>query len=138
MSRTTDAVCGGVSNATPNGSLFFSSAPDGVRISNLYFSPSARSGMNSSQTPVGTSSRIGCTRPSHPLKSPTTLTRSAFGAHTAKCTPVVGAEADAVRAELLERPVVRAFAEQMQIEVGEHAAVAVRIVDLDLMAVGER
>ena len=27
MSRTTDAVCGGGSNATPNGSLFFSSAP---------------------------------------------------------------------------------------------------------------
>ena len=45
--------------------------------------------MKISQTPAGTSSRIGCTRPSQPLKSPTTLTRSAFGAHTAKCTPVV-------------------------------------------------
>ena len=32
--------------------------------------------------------RIGCTRPSHALKLPTTLTRRAFGAHTAKCTPV--------------------------------------------------
>ena len=49
----------------------------------------ARSGMKISQMPAGTSSRIGCTRPSHPLKSPTRLTRSALGAHTAKCTPVV-------------------------------------------------
>ena len=89
MSRTTDADCGGTSNAKPNGSLFFSSAPDLARISNLYFSPSARSGMKISQMPFGTSSRIGYTRPSHPLKSPMRLTRSAFGAHRAKCTPVV-------------------------------------------------
>ena len=88
MSRTTDAVCGGTSNAKPNGSVFFSSSPGRVRISNLYFSPSGRSGMKISQMPFGISSRIACTRPSHPLKSPITLTRSALGAHTAKCTPV--------------------------------------------------
>ena len=81
--------------------------------------------------PPGASSRIGWTRPSHPLKSPMTLTRSALGAHTAKCTPVVDADRDAMRAELLEGAVVRPFAEQMQIEVGQHAAVAIRIVDLD-------
>ena len=94
--------------------------------------------MKISQTPDGTSSRIGWTRPSQPLKSPITLTRSAFGAHTAKCTPVVVADGDAVRAELLERAVVRALAEQVQIEVGEHAAVAVRIVDLDDVVAGDR
>ena len=31
--------------------------------------------------------RIGIRRPSQALKSPTTLTRRAFGAHTAKLTP---------------------------------------------------
>ena len=44
--------------------------------------------MKISQTPDGTSLRIGCTRPSQRLKSPMTLTRCALGAHTAKCTPV--------------------------------------------------
>ena len=37
---------------------------------------------------------------------------------------------DAVRAELLERAMVRPFAEQVQIEIGEHPAVTIRIVDL--------
>ncbi len=36
--------------------------------------------MNSSQTPLPPRTRIGWQRPSHWLKSPTTLTRSAFGA----------------------------------------------------------
>ena len=89
MSCTTDADRGGTSNASANGSAFFRIAPLRARISNLYFSPSGRSGRKISQTPDGTSSRIGCTRPSQPLKSPMTLTRSAFGAQTAKCTPVV-------------------------------------------------
>ena len=38
---------------------------------------------------------------------------------------------DAMRAELLERAMVRAFAEQVEVEIGEDAAVAVRIVELD-------
>src|SRR5919108_5548144 len=84
MSRMTDAVCGGTSNANPNGSLFFRIAPLFVRISYLYLCPSGRSGMNISHTPFGTRCRIACTRPSHALKSPMTLTRSAFGAETAK------------------------------------------------------
>ena len=94
--------------------------------------------MKISQTPVGAAAASACTRPSQPLKSPITLTRSAFGAHTAKCTPVVVPDGDAVRAELLERAVVRAFAEQVQIEIGEHAAVAIRIVDLDDVIAGDR
>ena len=43
--------------------------------------------MNSSQMPDGTRLCIWCTRPSQPLKSPTTLTLSALGAQTAKFTP---------------------------------------------------
>ena len=46
------------------------------------------------------------------------------------------ADGDAMRAELLERAVVRPLAEQVQIEVGQHAAVAVRIVDLDDVVAG--
>ena len=131
MSLTIDADCGGTSNATPNGSLFCSSAPVRVRISNLYFSPSGRSGMKISQTPAGTSSRIACTRPSQPLKSPITLTRSAFGAHTAKCTPVVEPIVIRCAPSFSKIAKVRAFAEQVEIEIGEDASVAIRIVDLD-------
>ena len=46
-------------------------------------------GTNSSHTPDGRRSRIGWRRPSQPLKSPTTDTRCAFGAQTAKRTPSV-------------------------------------------------
>ena len=55
--------------------------------------------------------------PSHRLKSPMTLTRWALGAHTAKCTPGRIADRHQMRAELLPRAVVRALAEQVQVEV---------------------
>jgi hypothetical protein len=58
-------------------------------------------------------------RPSHPLKSPTTLTRCALGAQTA------------MGAELLPGPRVSALGEQVQVEVAEQPAVAVRVVDLE-------
>ena len=45
--------------------------------------------MKISHTPLGRRFLRTCTRPSHPLKSPMTLTRWADGAHTAKCTPRV-------------------------------------------------
>ena len=44
------------------------------------------------------------------------------------------ADGDAVRAELLERAVMGALAEQVEIEVGQDAAVAIGIVDLDDVA----
>ena len=44
--------------------------------------------MNSSQMPLAPSERIGCSRPSHELKSPTTETERADGAHTANAVPV--------------------------------------------------
>ena len=59
-----------------------------------------------------------------------TLTRCALGAHTAKCTPVTPPIVSAVRAELLPRAVVRALAEQMQVEVGQDLAELVGIDDV--------
>ena len=50
--------------------------------------PSPMLGMNSSQIPVDPSERIGCAVPSQKLKSPETRTPWAFGAHTAKDTPL--------------------------------------------------
>ena len=47
------------------------------------------------------------------------------------------ADDDPVRAELVEHSLVRAFAEQVQIEVGQHAPIAIRIVDLDHVIVRE-
>ena len=80
--------------------------------------------------------RIGWTRPSHALKLPTTLTRRAFGAHTAKCTPVRMPCVIGVRAQLVEGLQVRAFAEQVNVERREHGTVAIRIVDLARRSVG--
>ena len=42
-----------------------------------------------------------------------------------------GPDGDAVSAELFEHTEMRPLAEQMQIEIGQHAAVPVRVVDLD-------
>ena len=44
--------------------------------------------------------RIGCVAGFQPLKSPMTLTCSAFGAQTAKCTPGYAVDFAAVRTEL--------------------------------------
>ena len=62
--------------------------------------------MKISQMPVSRRSRIGWRRPSQSLKSPTTVTRRAFGAQTAKCTPVGALVRDRVRAQLVEEPEV--------------------------------
>src|SRR5262245_37502320 len=44
-------------------------------------------GRKISHTPLDPKERIGWQRPSQSLKSPTTLTRCALGAHTAKLVP---------------------------------------------------
>ena len=80
--------------------------------------------------PVGPSRRIGWTRPSQSLKSPTTLTRSALGAQTAKCTPSAVADPHQVRAELVVDPGVLALREEIDVVFGDDPAVAIRIVDL--------
>src|SRR3954447_12061361 len=80
-SWTIDAERGGISHENANGSALPRTWPVWVRTSNLYRSPTSRSGTKISHTPLGSRLRITWTRPSHPLKSPTTLTRCAFGAH---------------------------------------------------------
>ena len=47
-------------------------------------------------------------------------------------------QVDSVRAELLEDAVVGAFAEEMKIEVGQHAAVPVRIVHFEHVTARKR
>ncbi len=73
-------------------------------------------------------------RPSHPLKSPTTLTRRALGAHTAKCTPGRTPCDHRPGPEAIERSDVRALGKEVLIERGQHRTVAVGIVDLDRLA----
>ena len=90
--------------------------------------------------------RIGNTRPSHAQKSPTTLTRRAFGAHTAKLTPATPSIGANVRAELLPEPPVRSFVEEMEVDVAKRREKAIwiaafprRAVDVgDAKAIGQR
>jgi hypothetical protein len=84
--------------------------------------------MNSSQTPEPPRTRIGLARPSQALKSPTTLTRSAFGDQTAKRIPGYALELDRVRAEDAVDVPVLALAEQMQVEIAQHRREAIGIV----------
>ena len=102
--------------------------------------------MKISQIPVGPQFRIGWRRPSQWLKLPTTLTRRAFGAQTAKWTPRNPSCVAEVGAEPLEVAVVRPLAEQVEVEVGQDRAEPVGVdelpgvplVVLDGQAVGER
>ena len=84
MSRTTEAVCGACSLPNPTGSAFRGSCPFSPRMEYLYVSPAPRPGMNNSHTPVAPRERMGWAVWSQLLKLPTTETRLAFGAHTAK------------------------------------------------------
>ena len=71
-------------------------------------------------------------RPSHRLKSPTTLTRLAAGANTAKATPDTPSSTIGMGAELFVEMHVRPFAEQVEIEIGQDRREAVGVFDLDL------
>ena len=71
---------------------------------------------------------MGCRRPSHSLKSPTTLTRSAFGAHTMKPTP------DAVDyhrmcAQLFIEAQVPALGDQVHVDLAQDRGKPVGVVD---------
>ena len=94
--------------------------------------------MKISQTPAGTSSRIACTRPSQPLKSPIDADAIGVGRPDGEMHAGGRADRDPVRAELLEDAKVPALAEQVEIEIGEDASVPVRIVDLDHVIAGKR
>ena len=54
-----------------------------------------------------------------PLKSPTTLTARAFGAHTANAVPVGPVDRARMRAERVPQPLVAALADQVQVELAE-------------------
>src|SRR5665647_3372566 len=87
---TIEAVAGGLSVARAIGSALVRREPSEPRTSYLYRLSSVTSGMKSSHTPVDPNERIGCTEPSHSLKSPTTRTARAFGAQTANEVPRTG------------------------------------------------
>ena len=80
---------------------------------------------------------MGCVRPSQKLKSPTTLTRCALGAHTAKCTPRTPAIFAHMCAQFFVVLVVRAFAEKIKVVVGEQWRERVRVVSLENISVAE-
>ena len=92
--------------------------------------------MNSSHTPELPSVRIMWTRPSQRLKSPTTLTPRALGAHTANDTPRMPRHLAHVRAELVVGAIVLLLAPQMKIEIAERRHERVRIVSRERLAVG--
>ena len=84
--------------------------------------------MNSSHTPELPSVRIMWTRPSQRLKSPTTLTPRALGAHTANDTPRMPGDLAQMCAELVVGAVVLLLAPQMKIEVAQRRQERVGIV----------
>ena len=90
--------------------------------------------MKISHTPLEPSARIGWQRPSQPLKSPTTLTRWAFGAQTAKCTPSEAPIRIGMGAELLVNAGVIALAEKIQIEIADDAAEPEGVVEFGDLA----
>ena len=133
---TIDAVPGDCSIFAANGSVLTRSAPS--RVEDLELVERARramSGMKSSHTPELPSMRIGKMRPSQAQKSPTTLTRRAFGAHTAKLTPCDAVDRPRMRAELLPELAMRAFVEEMKVDVAERREKAVWVAALPGCAV---
>ena len=75
--------------------------------------------MNSSHTPLPPSTRIGRRRPSQSQKGPTTLTRSALGAHTREAHAGDAVEGGRMRAQHPPGLHVAAGAEQRQVSVGQ-------------------
>ena len=84
-----EAVAGGTSAADANGSAFSRHTPSRPRMTYLYLVPAPTPGMNSSQTPVEPSTRIGVPAPPDQWsKSPEIRTPRALGAHTANEVPL--------------------------------------------------
>src|SRR5579875_3277138 len=88
--------------------------------------------MNSSQIPPEPKERIGWIRPSHELKSPTTLTARAAGAQTANAVPATGGgevnHADRAPGPADQLPVAP-LADQVQVELAKGGREPVRILD---------
>ena len=99
-SVTTDAVAGGTSAKRAIGSALSTQSPWRDSSWNLYAVPTPRPGTKSSHTPLLPMERIACEGPSHWLKSPTTRTARAFGAHTVNHLFLPSQPDDAVEREL--------------------------------------
>ena len=89
--------------------------------------------MKISHTPHSGRNRIGWRRPSHPLKSPTTLTRRAFGAQTAKTTPETPSTILRMRPKHPMDLEVISFLEQMQLGFLQEQRELIGILELDLL-----
>ena len=85
--------------------------------------------------PEAPSERIGCSRPSQLLKSPTTLTARAFGAQTANAVPATPSTSRHVRAEPLVQLLVPALAGEVEVELAERRQERVRVVERERVAV---
>ena len=72
---------------------------------------------------------------SQSLNSPTTVTFSALGAHTAKRTPGMPSGCGEVRAQGVIRLLKGAFGVEVEIHVGDLRAEAVRVFDVDFTPV---
>ena len=97
--------------------------------------------------PEEPSERIGCTRPSHPFQSPTTLTDRAEGAHTANATPAVPSISRRWAPRRSHSAWWRPSPEQVQVQLADGGQERVRIapvhrvgvvLDLDLVGQGRR
>ena len=86
-------------------------------------------GTNSSQIPDAPIARIGCRRPSQPLKSPTTLTERAAGAQTANDVPTNALDLANVRAQRLVQLLVTTLPRKMQVELADRGLEAIRVLD---------
>ena len=85
--------------------------------------------------PDAPSERIGCRRPSQPLKSPTTLTERAFGAQTANAVPATPSTSRTCAPSFSYSCSWRPSRGEVQVELAERRQERVRIVELDGRAV---
>src|SRR5436190_13374346 len=104
--------------------------PSAPMISYLYLLPGLASGMKISQKPLPRT-RMGWRRPSHELKSPTTLTRWAFGANR-ECDARDLVHDHGMCTELFVEMRVGPFAEKIEIEIGQDWRETVGVFELDL------
>ena len=98
--------------------------------------------------PSAPSERIGCSRPSQKLKSPTTLTERAFGAHTANAVPATPSISRTCapsrsyscswRPSVAEVEVELAERRQERVRVAQRVRVPVRVLDLELVVERQR
>ena len=100
-------------------------------ISYLYLVAGLAPGTKISQKPLPRT-RMAWRRPSQKLKSPTTLTRLAVGREHREGDAGHAVEHHRMRAELLVEMQMRAFAQQVEIEIGQDRRKAIGVFDLDL------